>query len=244
MVTSDHVIMNAGTLAAQAADVFRRPEPGAIGPARFRVLGRSTTRAPKPRFAEAFRMLALQTIHPADGSNLKAILVMGAYRGEGRTTVAANLSIALAETGRRVALVDADVRQPGLARFFPAIGGAGSTPLLPPAGGQGGSGSALVVAPTDVAGVALVQQRAGGAEPMRISNVDQVLDVLRPAVDSIVIDTPPCMSYSDAFFLAPKVDAVLFVVRRRRQDATAQRGIQQQLSALGARVLGVVYNES
>lgn len=65
-----------------------------------------------------------------------------------------------------------------------------------------------------------------------------------PLADFVILDSPPCLRYSDAFLLAPQVDGVLYVVRRRRQDVEAQQGIQARLRALGANVVGAVYNEA
>jgi polysaccharide biosynthesis transport protein len=70
-----------------------------------------------------------------------------------------------------------------------------------------------------------------------------LLAELRPLADFIILDSPPCLAWSDAFFLAPLADSVLYVVRRRKQNVDAQRNIQVQLAGMGVNVLGVVYNE-
>lgn len=244
MVTSEHVAVNAGTPATPVASVFRSMNAAPTGSARFRVPGRSSAKSPRPSFAEAFRLLAAQMIHPANGDHRQTILIMGAYRGDGRTTVAANLGIALAEAGRRVALVDADVHRPGLAQLFPAPGEGGAVPLLPLVGGGRSAGAVFAVTPSDVSGLALAKQDGRAGAPVDMRTVEQALTALRSVTDNIIIDSPPCLSFSDPFFLAPLVDGILYVVRRRRQDAAAQRTVQQQLSSLGARVLGVIYNET
>jgi polysaccharide biosynthesis transport protein len=242
MVASDPVALNSGTPAAQVGDVFRSLN-ATSGPERFRVPGRSKAKPPRSGFAEAFRLLAAQILHPASGRCLQTILIMGANRAEGRTTVAANLGIALAETGRRVALVDADLHQPGLQQLFPTPGGGSADPLSPPGGGRS-TDTGFAVTRSDVAGLALVQPRVAAGATADMRTVEQALSALRPLADHIVVDSPPCLRFSDPFFLAPLVDGVLYVVRRRRQDAGAQQAIQQQLSSLGAKVLGVVYNET
>ena len=70
-----------------------------------------------------------------------------------------------------------------------------------------------------------------------------LLAEVRPMADFIVMDSQPCRGSSDAFFLAPLADAILYVVRRRKQDVEEQRSIQHRCAGIGGKVLGAVYNE-
>ena len=71
-----------------------------------------------------------------------------------------------------------------------------------------------------------------------------VVAELAEDADYVLIDSPPCQLYSDAFLLAPLTDGVLYVVRAGSQDKAAQRRVQRQLQQAKARMLGVVFNDA
>jgi Mrp family chromosome partitioning ATPase len=73
--------------------------------------------------------------------------------------------------------------------------------------------------------------------------IREVVGSLRKVADFVVVDSPPCLHDAEAFLLGSFVDGIIYVVRRRPQDARAQREIRAQLDRLGTRVLGVVFNE-
>lgn len=204
-------------------------------PSRFRVAG-ATGRSLRPDFGEAYRMLALQVQQQAATQQLRTLLVMSAYRGDGRTTVAANLGVALTELGLRVVLVESDTRRPALAGLFPEMSdgpAASSDDRLGPVG----------LVPITEADLVVWRPQTLQVSPPHPADVRAVIEAARSAVDIVILDSPPCLRYADAFSVASLVDGVLFVIRRRAQSVDAQRTVQEQLGQLGAKVLGVVYNE-
>jgi protein-tyrosine kinase len=72
--------------------------------------------------------------------------------------------------------------------------------------------------------------------------MESVLGDLSELADYVLIDTPPCLSYSDPLVLARLVDGVVYVVRAGRQNRAAQHRIRKQLEQVKARVLGIVFN--
>lgn len=191
----------------------------------------------RPQFAETFRLLAQSVQHLAEEEKLKSILVMGAYRGDGRSTLIANLSISLALEKQRVILIDADNRNPGLRKMVnddrrPIYHWLHSTLKYP--------GWTLDWVP-DQEILLSVPEQPEQLEPEAIS---LLLRSLSSTFDFILIDSPACRDHADAFQLAPLVDGVLYVIRRRQQDIGMQRRIKSQLELLGANFIGVIYNES
>lgn len=191
----------------------------------------------RPQFAETFRLLAQSIQHLAEQENLQTILVMGAYPGDGRTTVVANLGISLALDGRRVILFDADSRNPCLRKMVndesrPTRHWLHDTLKYP--------GWSLDWVPDQEIFLSVPVQD----EQLESEAVSQLLRSLSSTFDFILIDSPACRDHADAFRLAPLVDGVLYIVRRRQQDIGMQRRIKSQLELLGAKFLGVVYNES
>lgn len=203
--------------------------------------GGSAPRRPAD-FAESFRLLALTVERLNELGKLKTILVMGAYPGDGRTTTVNHLGLALAEMGRRVILVEADGQQAGLSRLLSADGNRPAT-ASPPAPAEQFFLSPELVHETTNPHLGLVRHSSLGLAEAEPTAWEALLARLRPAADYIILDSPPCLKNADAFFLAPIVDGVIYVVRRRAQDVEAQRTIQARLTRLGATVLGVVFNE-
>jgi Mrp family chromosome partitioning ATPase len=193
-------------------------------------------RVERPEYAEAFRLLALNMRQVAASTSLRSILVMGALPGDGRTLTAANLGVALAGTGCRVVLMESDGRKPQLARLFGAApeAWAAEAPL---------NVDRPRAAPTGVPNLAVVLPVARDGVLARMA-LPPLLAALRSVADFVILDSPPCLQFADGFLLSTHTNGVLYVVRRRQQDAAAQRAVQEQLARLGANVLGVVFNEA
>ncbi len=204
----------------------------------------ASLRNPRTEFIESFRLLAanLRAMSADHPRHLRTLLVMSAYARDGRTTAVLNLGIALAEGGSRVLLVDADLRRPALSRLLD-VEATQTLQEIITNGHQPTASEATVGLPTSIEGLHVL--------PATPIPRNQPIPALAPllqrlpaadAVDFIILDSPPCLHYADAFQLAPLVDGVLYVVRQRRQDREAQRSIRAQLSQLGVNLLGLVFN--
>jgi Mrp family chromosome partitioning ATPase len=185
-------------------------------------------------FEEALRLLALNVCNRAKTQQLQTILVMGAYPGDGRTTVVGNLGLALASLGSRVIVIASDFRKLDLPDLLRVEFAEPEDGHLPPAQVAASYKTGMTV-------VRLTSPANEGGDKSAL--LTALLAELRPLADFIILDSPPCLAWSDAFFLAPLADSVLYVVRRRKQNVDAQRNIQVQLAGMGVNVLGVVYNE-
>ena len=194
--------------------------------------------------AEAFRMLRTNLDFVTLDQQAKRILVTSAVDREGKSTTAANLAITLARGGRRVVLVDLDLRRPSLDRFFQLEGRIGlahvalgharlseaiadvavakldrSSPAVAGNGARGTAGTLEVVPagpPPPDAGE-FIATRALGA----------ILDVLAARADIVVVDAPPLLLVDDARALSARVDGIVVVTRmnivRRRMLAELRR---------------------
>ena len=185
--------------------------------------------------AEAFRHLhaALQS---GAGSSQVA-LVTGADDGVGKSLVAANVAAAGAQAGRRVLLVDADLRTPAVG----ALLGLGESPAL----GEGGPDLNAVYWSTAVPGLfALTARETPDApgEAWAPDRVGRLLDGLRGTFDLVVVDAPAALRTADAALLAPYADAALLVAEAGRTDVEALQQVATELSGAGLQRLGVVLN--
>lgn len=190
--------------------------------------------------AEQYRHLAAALHHAQARTGCRSVMITSALPSEGKTLTAANLALTLSHSyQRRVLLIDADLRQPGLQRLFRLPDGDGLSDLL--AHPRGGPLPVGQLSPT------LWVLAAGGptVDPMSLlvsSAMSQLLGDAREAFDWVVVDTPPIAILPDANLLAAMLDTTLLVVRA---ETTPYPMVQRAVDAVGAsRILGVVLNRA
>ena len=199
-----------------------------------------TQASPQSPRAESFRQLRTNLQFANVTGHAKTVLVTSSLPGEGKSTTATNLAIALAQAGKTVCLIDADLRRPMVNEYLGLERGAGLTTVLVGAADindmlqKWGEESLYVL----TAG----QIPPNPSELLGSHDMKQLIAGLEEVFDSVVIDAPPLLPVTDAAVLAQHVGGVVVVVGSqtvRRQD------LDKSLSALelvGANVLGVVLN--
>ena len=198
-------------------------------------------------FAEAYRALRTNISFTSIDCEVKTILITSAAPKEGKTTTVINLGIILAQNGPRVLIVDADFRRPSLHHLFGFIP---NGRLSPPGLSNLIVGNAQLPDVLMRSGFARVSLIPAGTVPpnpnelLSSQRMKAVLAELAAQADIVLIDTPPCLLYSDAFVVAPLTDGVLFVVRSGSHDRESQRRVQRHLQQAKARMLGVVFNDA
>jgi capsular exopolysaccharide synthesis family protein len=195
--------------------------------------------------AESFRSTLTSILFCGEnGDRPRVIAVTSASPREGKTTVASNLALALAEIGRKVLLIDADLRKPRLHDIFKVANEWGLSDLL--AGTPPPEGWEAMAAATGYRDLYVLP--AGGAASS-ISNllhsprVAELLKRMRQEFDMVIIDTPPMLQMPDARVLGRLADAVILVVRSARTTKETAAAAGQRLAEDGTRVLGTVLNE-
>jgi capsular exopolysaccharide synthesis family protein len=186
--------------------------------------------------AEAFRVLRTNIDISQADQPLKTILVTSAGVGDGKTSVAANLALSIAQREKVVILVDVDLRRPSVHEFFELPNDRGLVDLL-----------SDDVAISDVLQFKKVAVLPSGGTPdnptelLSSEKMDQLLTKLEKAADVVIIDGPPFL-VADAMVMAAKVDGVLLVVRPGHTSRSLAIGAAEQLKRSGARLIGVVLN--
>lgn len=187
--------------------------------------------------------MMMQLDQPDSSGRVGAILVTSAAKGEGKSTVCANLAVVLAQLGRSVALVDADLRLPSQARIFGAASPDGMVDYLL---GDSDDLEAFVVRLEE--GVDLYSpsepRPESAAELVASAGFDRLTKALTGRYDVVVIDTAPVGLVTDAAIVAPNVSGVMFVVSA---DRRGRKDVDRSLTVLrrsGARVIGCVLNRS
>jgi len=198
-----------------------------------------TVHEPAGAAAESVRALYYALRRALGGAPLGLLAVTSAARGEGRSTLAANLAFAAArETGVATALVDADLRRPALHRLVGADGEVGLSDLL---ANRADFDAALWEHP---AGVTLLAGGRPEPEPARRFTTPRflrVLSQLRHSFAEVVVDLAP-LAFADARLVAAQCDAAVLVVRAGRTDAALAREAATLLD--GVRLLGAVLNDA
>jgi len=219
-------------------DDLRRLGIGAVG---VISLGGRSGRSGDPgeALAEAFRRLR-SLLPGVTGTRGSSLLLTGANPREGTTAVACGLAIAIAETGARVVLVDANLRRPGVGRYLsidtkPGLANVlGGTATVPGALRDSLDGRLTVLPcgedPAD-AGELLASPRLGAA----VRSLTQTFDV-------VLVDAPPLRGVADAVVLSKVTDSALLVVRANRTRTADVERSTDLLERVGARLAGAVLN--
>jgi capsular exopolysaccharide synthesis family protein len=170
----------------------------------------------------------------------KVIMVSSALPSEGKTTVVINLALALAEAGRKVTVVEADLRRPRITRYLGLVGGVGLTNIL--AGTADVSDVTQTYGEDGLAVIAAGPTPPNPSELLASATMAELLEKLRASNDFVLVDAPPILPVADATGLAAVVDGVLLAVRygSTRKDQLQQAALTVQ--RVGAKTLGVILN--
>jgi len=189
--------------------------------------------------AEAFRALRTNIEIVETDKPLQIISICSAGPSEGKTSTAVNLAIVTARTGKKVILVDADMRRPAVHRYLGIPNREGWVEIFE---GFLNTESAIQTWEEDNLGIITAghfQQDA--ADSLSSKKIGNVLSHLRTLADVIIVDGPPFFT-ADAMMLASKVDGVLLVVRPGYSRKPTVLAMMEQLNRGGARILGVTAN--
>ncbi|HEX8863353.1 MAG TPA: polysaccharide biosynthesis tyrosine autokinase [Actinomycetes bacterium] len=205
--------------------------------------GLVTLERPNSSASEAFRQVRANLVVAATACGAKAILVTSPRDQEGRSFTTANLGLALAKSGRKVVLLSADVRQPGLEGIFGIDGPRplGFTDVL--ANGHGRISSPLQVAWSVGDNLTIVPAGSDSDDPVDLLDskiVSRVIHELRTHADFVLVDAAPLLPVADAATVVPACDAVLLVADARSSTRANVTEARQQLDRMNAKVLGAV----
>jgi capsular exopolysaccharide synthesis family protein len=197
--------------------------------------------------AESFRAtLASLLFSPRNDVHCRGIVITSAGPGEGKSTIISNLGLAMAETDRRVLLIDADLRSPRLHEIFCIPNGEGLTGLLradkPSAEFAAShffrvrSDSGLYVLPAGSAGENI-------SHLLYSARLPKLLQLFRDEFDAVLIDTPPMLQAPDARILGRAAGAVVLVIRAGQTSRDTAAAAKQRLSEDGTPVIGTILND-
>lgn len=195
---------------------------------------------PTSGIAEAARAVRTNIMFMSPDKPYRTLLVTSAAPSEGKTTVACCIAIALAQAGKRVVLIDCDMRRPRIHRVFNVSNEVGVTAALL-------SPELLddAIKPTVVPNLSIVTTGTlppNPAELLHTDAFDRLLRELQSRFDCVLIDSPPIAPVTDATVLSTRVDGTVLVTRAFQTRKDVARRATRSVSDVGGRLVGVVLN--
>jgi capsular exopolysaccharide synthesis family protein len=190
--------------------------------------------------SEAFRSIRTGLYFRDSESENRVIQITSPVPGDGKSTIATNLAISIAQSGRSVLLIDADMRRPRISKLFGLQNELGLADLLR---GDATLREVLIVGP--IPNLSLLASSLPANDPAELlssATFSSLIESLRSQFEYIIIDTPPLLAVSDAASVAARADAVVLTVRLRRNAKPLALQASQLLLEMGVRPMGIVVN--
>lgn len=198
---------------------------------------------PKSQASEAFRALRTSILLASAGTPPKTILIASSIPGEGKTTICTNISFALNQVGRRVLLVDVDLRRGKIGEKFGVTTHFGLSGALT----GGGNWRDAVTAIPDMPNLFVLPsgiRPPNSAELVGSTEMDALMEEWKAEYDHVIIDSAPSLLVTDSVLLAQRVDMVLLVSRIGVTSRAGLRRATELLHTGKASISGIVVNDA
>ena len=199
-------------------------------------------REPQSIQSESYRSIRTTLLVSSPPGKIKTILFTSPLAKEGKSSTVSNLGITLAEAGKRVVIIDSDLRKPRQARIFgvksdsgPGLSSYLSSQLEP----------ADIVKPTEIPNLKLITSGPPPANPIELlasDKMDRLVVYLKRSFDFVLFDTPPILAVSDALAMGPIADTIILVARGGQTPIPALKQAKQKLDTHKLKCLGVILN--
>jgi len=200
-----------------------------------------TYHRPKSQTSEAFRAVRTALYFNTQGKQHSVIQVTSPTPGDGKSTLASNLAVSIAQSGKRVLLVDADMRRPRQHATFGIEANEGFATVL---SGRSAWRDCMYEC-EEIEGLTLMPCGSKPQNPAELCSSPQVktlIEELREEFDFVIIDTPPLLAVTDACPIAARVDGVILTLRIKKNVRVSAERACEMLRNLGANCLGLVVN--
>ena len=209
------------------------------GPKQNQHPGVFVTKHPLSPVTEAFRTLRTNLEFASVDIPLSTLIVTSTSPSEGKSTVAVNLAVVIAQGGKKVVLIDTDLRRPSIHRYLELPNRRGLSDLF-----RDPAQLPHVIQTWDNLPITIITSGPippNPAELLDSKGMEQIIDELKESYDLVIIDSPPAVVV-DPIVLSAKVDGVLMVIEPGKTRIDAAQVVLEQLHRAGARVVGVVMN--
>ncbi|MHA6532857.1 CpsD/CapB family tyrosine-protein kinase [Paenibacillus sp. BAC0078] len=199
---------------------------------------------PSSHISESFRSLRtyIRQLGLLKGSGGQVLLFTSSEGGEGKTTILSNLAVSFVQDGKKVAVVDCNLRHPGLHTVFEVEGSHGLAAYL------GGLEEAKDIAVYgNLANLAVIPAGITNVSPPDLLGSDKMaalLKELKASFDLILLDSPQAVEYSDARILAPLADGLIIVARHGKTKRESLKKLKGLMEQTGVKILGIAMNQT
>jgi capsular exopolysaccharide synthesis family protein len=196
---------------------------------------------PKSSVAECCRTIRTNITFMSADRPRKTIVVTSASPREGKTTVAISLAISLAQSGKRILIVDTDLRKPRIHRAFGKSLNRGVTSIL-----VGEHSAQEAIQETEIPGLSVLGSGPIPPNPAELLHTEQfrgLLAELAKSFDHLIFDSPPLAAVTDAAIISPQVDGTILIIHTQRTTREALRSALRQLRDVSGHLTGGVLNE-
>ena len=195
---------------------------------------------PQSEIAEAYRALRTSILLSSPSSPPRSILVTSSVPQDGKTMTCINIAIVLAQQGKRVLVVDADMRRPNIHKAFGLSGQVGLSNVL--TGGAKVSDAIQTTVHPNLFAIAAGPIPPHPSELLSSTWMRDLLKRWREEYDYVVFDSPPVISVTDAVLLSVQTDATILIIRSGQTSSAHVRRTRNLLLSVKANLLGIVVN--
>ena len=191
---------------------------------------------------EAFR--TLRTAISLSGSACDRLLISSSEPGDGKTTISANLAVAMAQAGKRTLVIDADLRKPGFTTLLNLKGQPGVADVLT-SGLSAAEAAPSLILHTEVEGLDVLPVGLRRPNPAELLSSNEFVELLAWAdsqYDRVIVDCPPVLAVSDAQVVGQLVDGAILVVRPEKNHRRSVIRAVESFQSVGCNVIGIVAN--
>lgn len=201
-----------------------------------------TVSAPNSTNAEQFNTIRTNIEFSNIDKELKSLVLTSATASEGKSTVSANLAVSFARQGKKVLLVDADLRRPTIQSTFSMTNPKGLTNFLTDSNISVND----IFYRTTVENLYVIPSGPIPPNPSELlgsKKMAHLIEALAKAFDIVIYDAPPVLSVTDAQILSTKVDGTVLVVREKKVEKEAVRQAVHLLKHVNGRIIGTIVND-
>jgi tyrosine-protein kinase Etk/Wzc len=200
-----------------------------------------TNMEPTSTIVEAFRTIRYSIQYSAIDKPMKSFMVTSCIESEGKSSTAVHCASILSMEGKKVVIVDLDMRRPTIHTFFNIPNTNGITKVM-----TGGIGLEDAIVQTQYKGLDVLPAGVIPLDPIRLiesKKMGEMISALKAMYDFVIIDAPPVIPVNDAIILGAVVDGVIFVMESGKITFTMLEHVKEMVTKAGLNLIGVVFNK-